>query len=78
MITGTGCECTVMSDTRVPLLLCGALVILVLLRDVCACCGWRVCGGWGRRERHRGCGGGVFGGGVGERAVRADDAVSLR
>ena len=35
MITGTGCECTVMSDTRVPLLLCGALVILVLLRDVC-------------------------------------------
>ena len=35
MITGTGCECTVVSDTRVPLLLCGALVILVLLRDVC-------------------------------------------
>ena len=77
MITGTGCECTVMSDTRVPLLLCGALVILVLLRDVCACCGWRVCFGvWGRSEPHRGGGGGVGGGGVGERAVRADEAGS--
>ena len=45
MITGTGCECTVMSDTRVPLLLCGALVILVLLRDVCALAVDGVCGG---------------------------------
>ena len=77
MITGTGCECTVMSDTRVPLLLCGALVILVLLRDVCVRAVDGVCvGGWGRRQRHRGCGGGVFGGGVGERAVRADGAES--
>ena len=32
MITGTGCECTVTSDTRVLLLLCGALVIVALLR----------------------------------------------
>ena len=36
MITGTGCECTVMSDTRVLLLLCGALVIVALLRG-CVC-----------------------------------------
>ena len=43
MITGTGCECTVMSDTRVPLLLCGALVILVLLRDVCVRVLWMAC-----------------------------------
>ena len=43
MITGTGCECTVMSDTRVPLLLCGALVILVLLRDVCVRARWMAC-----------------------------------
>ena len=45
MITGTGCECTVMSDTRVPLLLCGALVIVALLRGcVCVCGAWRM---WG-------------------------------
>ena len=49
MITGTGCECTVMSDTRVPLLLCGALVILVLLRHVCVRALWMACvfGGMG-------------------------------
>ena len=48
MITGTGCECTVMSDTRVPLLLCGALVIVALLREcVCARGGWRMWGGAG-------------------------------
>ena len=45
MITGTGCEGTVTSDTRVPRLLCGALVILVLLRDVCALAFYGVCGG---------------------------------
>ena len=77
VITGTGCECTVMSDTRVPLLLCGALVIVALLRGcVCARGAWRMWGGWGRSERYSGGGGGVFGGGVGERAVRADGSES--
>ena len=54
MITGTGCEGTVTSDTRVPLLLCGALVILALLRGcVCVCGAWRM---WGVRGAETGIG----------------------